>query len=88
MSEKKQSNIYRNLLYLTQIGLSMAIPPIMAIWGASWLQERFGLGDWVMLLGILLGIGGMISNLVEYIRLFARRAQKTTPDRTSFNRRW
>ena len=80
--------MYHNLLYMTQIGLSMSIPPILSLWLANWLQQRFQLGDWVMLLGILFGIGGMITNLLEYVNLFSRRAKKETEDRIAFNKRW
>ncbi len=88
MAEKKNRHMYRNILYLTQMGLSMALPPIIALWGARWLQERFELGNWIMIAGIILGVGAMISNLLEYIRMFARRAKAETPERISFNKRW
>ena len=86
--EKKKAYIYHNLLYMTQIGLSMSIPPILSMLAAGWLQQRFQLGDWVMLLGILFGIGGMITNLLEYVRLFSNRAKKETEERIAFNKRW
>ncbi len=91
MSEDKNKqprHIYRNLIYLTQMGLTLAIPPIISLWGASWLQQRFGLGNWIMIAGIILGIGGMISNLLDYIRMFSRRAKAETKERISFNKRW
>ena len=84
----KTAHIYHNLLYMTQIGLSMSIPPILSMLAAGWLQQRFQLGDWVMLLGILFGIGGMITNLLEYVRLFSNRAKKETEERIAFNKRW
>ena len=86
--EKKKAHIYHNLLYMTQIGLSMSIPPILSMLAAGWLQQRFQLGDWVILLGILFGIGGMITNLLEYVRLFSNRAKKETEERIAFNKRW
>ncbi len=91
MAEKKQKpkgHIYRNIIYLTQMGLSLAIPPIVSLWGAGWLQQRFGWGNWVMIAGIVLGIGAMISNLLDYIRMFSRRAKAETKERISFNKRW
>ena len=41
--EKKKAHIYHNLLYMTQIGLSMSIPPILSMLAAGWLQQRFQL---------------------------------------------
>jgi len=88
MAEKKGGHIYHNLLYLTQIGLSMAIPPILSLLLARWLQNRFELGNWIMILAIVLGIGGMITNLLEYVRMFSIRAKKETPERVSYNKRY
>ena len=88
MAEKKSGHIYRNLLYLSQIGMSMAIPPILSLWLAGWLQNRFGLGNWIMIFGIVFGIGGMITNLLEYVRVFSNRAKQETPERISYNKRY
>lgn len=88
MSEKKKSNAYQNLIYLTQFGLNLALPPILCLWLASWLQEKYQLGAWVMIAGLVLGLGTMISSLVEFFRKFARRAKQETPERCSYNKRW
>ena len=86
--EKGRRHIYHNLLYMTQIGLSMSIPPILSLLAAGWLQEKFQLGSWVMIVGIVFGIGGMITNLLEYVRMFSNRAKRETEDRIAFNKRW
>ncbi len=86
--KKGQKHIYHNLLYMTQIGLSMSIPPILSLLVASWLQEKFQLGNWVMIVGIVLGIGGMITNLLEYVRMFSNRAKRETEERIAFNKRF
>ena len=88
MSEKPKGHMYRNLLYLTQFGLNLALPPALCLWLAGWLQEKFQLGSWVMIVGIVLGGGVMLSNFVEFCRLFARRAKKDTPERINYNKRW
>ena len=44
------------LVWLTQLGLSVALPPAVFIGLAVWLQNRFGLGKWVVILGIVVGI--------------------------------
>jgi len=66
----------------------MAIPPILSLLLARWLQNRFELGNWIMILAIVLGIGGMITNLLEYVRMFSIRAKKETPERVSYNKRY
>lgn len=44
------------LVWLTQLGLSVALPPLGFILLAVWLRDRFALGTWVVWIGIVLGI--------------------------------
>lgn len=43
------------LLWLTQLGFSVAVPPALLIWLAVWLRDKQGWGGWVLWVGILLG---------------------------------
>ena len=36
----------RHLVWLTQFGLSVVLPPVLFLLGAVWLRKQFGLG-WV-----------------------------------------
>ncbi len=55
------------IVWLTQLGLSTAVPLVGFIWLAVWLRDRFNLGAWVLLAGIGLGlfcaIDGFVRNL-------------------------
>ncbi len=42
---------------VTQFGLSIIVPPLLLLFGAAWLRESFGLGEWISLVAIVLGIG-------------------------------
>lgn len=44
------------LTWLTQLGLSTAVPLAGFILLAVWLKNRFGLGNWVLFAGIGLGL--------------------------------
>lgn len=48
------------LVWLTQLGLSIALPPAGFVWLAVWLRGRFSLGNWVIFVGIVLGIAGAV----------------------------
>lgn len=48
------------LVWLTQLGISVAGPLAGFILLAVWLRQRFDLGIWVLLVGIVLGISGAI----------------------------
>ena len=48
------------LIWLTQLGLSIALPPAGFVWLAVWLRGRFSLGNGVIFVGIVLGIAGAV----------------------------
>ncbi len=53
---KDLMQIVSRISLLTQLGLSLVTPPLLLLWGALWLQDRFGVGDWLLLCAILAGI--------------------------------
>ena len=68
-------NKYKNLraaAWLTQFGLNMVSPIIIAILVAAWLKTRFGLGDWVILLAIILGVGAAFTSMFSFIKTVRR----------------
>lgn len=83
---RRWNRVLRDLVFLTQLGFSLAAPPILCVAVCWWLQRRFDLGAWVMILGILLGIGGSCSTALQFYRMMRRRAEKDEPDsQAAFN---
>lgn len=76
------------LVWLTQLGLSVAGPLVCYILLALWLQRRFSLGTWILWLGVLLGVlsavDGLRSSLKALDRLTKNR-KNDTPPAVSFN---
>jgi len=70
---KPWAKTFRSLAWLTQLGLSIAAPPLLCVWVCLRLQSRFSLGSWVVILGILLGLGGSISSAMTFYRMMMRR---------------
>ena len=66
----------QNLTWLTQLGLSLATPPVLCLMGAEWLSRRFGLGPWVFNAAIVAGVGAAICTFMEFARMFRRRNEK------------
>lgn len=66
----------QNLTWLTQLGLSLAVPPILCLVAADWLAKRFDLGAWVFVVAIFLGIGGSASTFAQFARMMARKNGK------------
>lgn len=75
------------LVWLTQLGLSVALPPAGFILLAVWLRNQFGWGIWVIWVAIVLGlycaVTGFLSSLKTLKRLTDDR--KKDPPTVSFN---
>ena len=75
------------LTWLTQLGLTVALPLGGFIWLAVWLRDRFSLGSWVLWLGIGLGVvfalDGLRVSLKTVMRFSSKK--KKEPPTVSFN---
>lgn len=56
------------LTWLTQLGLSTAVPLAGFVLLAVWLKNRFGLGNWVLFVGIGLGVVSAIDGFYKSLR--------------------
>ncbi len=63
------------LVWLTQLGFSVAVPLGGFVLLAVWLQRRFDLGAWVIVLGVLLGVLVAASGLKNSLKTMARAAE-------------
>ena len=71
------------LVWLTQLGLSTALPLAGFILLALWLRDTLGWGDWALWVGIALGIitaiDGFRNSLKAMERLSKRKQDKESP---------
>lgn len=76
------------IAWLTQLGLSVALPPLCAVWLAVWLHNSKGWGQWVIWVGIIFGIicavDGLRVSLMAMARL-SKHAEEKEPPPVSFN---
>ena len=56
------------LTWLTQLGLSTAVPLAGFVLLAVWLRNRFGLGNWVLFVGIGLGLFSAIDGFYKSLK--------------------
>lgn len=63
------------IVWLTQLGLSVAMPPAGCIIAAVWLRQQYGLGAWVLIVGILLGLAGAVDGLRVSLKAMDRLAR-------------
>jgi len=79
----KQLNL---LVWVTQLGLSIAVPFTGFLFLALWLRDRFGWGNWVMVVGILVGlITAADSFFVSMKAMQSSSRDKDDPPPVSFN---
>ena len=76
---KNLYQITRHLVWLTQVGLSVALPPVLFLLGAVWLKNEFALGGWVVLVGLLLGLAGSVGSLRSNLKSIDREGKEDTP---------
>ena len=75
------------LVWLSQLGLSVALPPLCFIGLAVWLREQWDWGEWVLWVGIVMGIYSAITGFISTLRSLQRVNQdkKNEPQPTAFN---
>lgn len=75
------------LIWLTQLGISVAVPLGGFIWLAIWLRQRFDLGVWVVLAGVAVGLICAIDGLRMSLKAMERMAKQKQeePPPVSFN---
>ncbi len=76
------------LVWITQLGLSVAAPLAGFILLARWLQSRFSWGPWVLWVGIVLGLICAVDGLIHSIRMLIKLSgekKKDDPLPVTFN---
>ena len=73
--------------FLTQLGMSVALPLGGIVWLAVWLKKRLGVGNWLMVAGVLVGLICAANGLrVSLIRMNAiAKNNKTDESPVSFH---
>lgn len=75
------------LIWLTQLGLSVVVPLGGFLLLAIWLRNRFDWGNWVVIVGLVVGVicafEGLMSSLKAMKRMSRDKEEKEPP--VSFN---
>lgn len=68
------------MLWLTQLGISTALPLALCTLGSVWLRNRFGLGNWILFAGIGLGFYLAIDGFRTCLRAMERMSETKKTD--------
>ena len=77
------------IVWLTQLGLSVAMPLLIFVFGSVWLRNRFALGAWVVIVGVVFGIYGAVDGLRYSLKAMdavtGGKKKDDTPPPVAFN---
>lgn len=68
------------LVWLTQLGFSVAFPLAGFVLLAVWLQNRFALGSWVIWAGVIVGVICAADGLRTSLKAMARLSKSKQDD--------
>ncbi len=72
----KEYNVWRDISMLRQLTISFLTPILLMIFLCLWLKEKTGMGDWLVLVGILWGVGSGVLSVYKYLKKRIDRAEK------------
>ena len=81
------NEIFRNLVLLSQLGLSLITPLLFCLGICWWLTVRSGIGGWVFIPGFILGLGGSaMTGYKVYLAHCGDSKKDDKGDKVFFNR--
>ena len=75
------------LVWLTQLGLSVAIPLAGFTWLGVWLRDRFARGSWVVVVGLVIGFICEVDGFRSSLRIMEQMDKRRGKDQQSKPRR-
>lgn len=66
----------KNISLISQLALSLVTPCLITVLICTWLKNRFGLGDWVVVVGIIWGLLSGFSSVWVYLKRAIKDAEK------------
>ena len=75
---KKKNDLLASLRllgYLTQFGLSVILPPLLLVFLGVWLSDRYGIGVWLTVVLLLLGLVSSGCSFYRFFKTFVRETR-------------
>lgn len=68
------------LVWFTQLAVSVSVPLGGAVWLSVWLYNKYQLGVWVIILGVIFGLYWAIGGLRTSLKAMEQLAKQNTED--------
>ncbi len=72
----KNRSPMRYIGFISQLAITLLTPCFLMIFICLWIKNRFNFGDWVVLVGIFLGLGSGISSVWIYLKRSIKEAEE------------
>ena len=69
--KNNHKEIFQALNSISQLGLSVVISFLLWIFIAMWIRDKFNLGNFVMIIGILFGLGSAVLSFIKFCGLIS-----------------
>lgn len=69
---------YTNMAF--SFGITLTAGILLGLYGGSWLDRRLGTSPWMMLAGVLLGIGAGFHSILSELRVLEKKQKDRTTD--------
>lgn len=63
-----KKDVIKALSMLTQIGITLITPILLCILLASWLVNKFGISNWVVIIGAMIGVASGFLNVWKIVK--------------------
>ena len=73
------------LVWLSQLGLSALMPPAGCILFSVWLQKQYSWGNWIVILGVILGVICGVQGFISTLKAADKLQKKKEDPPVSFN---
>lgn len=77
--------LVQGITFVGQLGFMIVTPPLVLVYLAYQLQLRFGLGPWIMVLAILVGILSAISSTFSTFYKMLNKKKPTSEEKNEGN---
>lgn len=70
-------SVFKYVVYISQLGISLILPVVLCVLLGTYIKNKFELGDWVMLVSILLGISVAARNFYVFMLFVTKKAKES-----------
>ena len=84
---KNYSKFIKGLLMVTQLGFDLVVPPLVLCLGANLIMNKFGIGSWIMIAAVIIGLITAISIAADFFKKETAKSEKEKSKSINFNSR-